>query len=134
MMVPFPALCFIGALITDVAYWATANMQWANFSAWLLVAGAFLTGLAVLAGLIAFFANAWLRRSWLVEVWLFGNVLALAVSILDCFVHSRDAYTSVVPAGLFLTALQVAILLVTGWRSWALIRVYPAGTEPEVRP
>ena len=36
MLVPFPIVCFVGTLVTDIAYWATANVMWADFSAWLL--------------------------------------------------------------------------------------------------
>ena len=39
MLVPFPIVCFVGTLLTDLAYWKTAEMMWANFSAWLLFAG-----------------------------------------------------------------------------------------------
>jgi hypothetical protein len=39
MLVPFPIACFSGALVTDIAYWRTANMMWSNFSAWLIFAG-----------------------------------------------------------------------------------------------
>src|SRR4051794_14561653 len=38
-LVPFPIVCFVGALLTDIAYWRTADIMWANFSAWLLAAG-----------------------------------------------------------------------------------------------
>jgi len=33
MLLGFPAACFIGTMLTDIAYWATAQMIWANFSA-----------------------------------------------------------------------------------------------------
>ncbi|MGO4833581.1 DUF2231 domain-containing protein, partial [Rhizobiaceae sp. 2RAB30] len=39
MLVTIPIACFVGALLTDVAYWRTAEMTWANFSAWLLTVG-----------------------------------------------------------------------------------------------
>jgi uncharacterized membrane protein len=38
MLVPFPIACFTGALFSDIAYWKTAEMMWADFSAWLLFA------------------------------------------------------------------------------------------------
>ena len=47
MLVPFPIVCFIGALITDIVYWQTAEMMWTDISAWLLLVG--LT-MGVLAG------------------------------------------------------------------------------------
>ena len=30
MLVPFPIACFVGALVTDLAYWKTAEMMWAT--------------------------------------------------------------------------------------------------------
>jgi uncharacterized membrane protein len=33
MLVPIPIVCFIGALVTDIAYAVTAEMMYANFSA-----------------------------------------------------------------------------------------------------
>jgi hypothetical protein len=34
-----PDRLFTGALFSDMAYWKTAEMMWADFSAWLLFAG-----------------------------------------------------------------------------------------------
>ena len=31
MLVPIPIACFVGTLVTDIAYWKTADMQWAEF-------------------------------------------------------------------------------------------------------
>ena len=36
MLVPVPIVCFVGALITDIMYLVTAEMMWADFSAWLI--------------------------------------------------------------------------------------------------
>ena len=58
MLVPFPIACFTGALFSDIAYWKTAEMMWADFSAWLLFAGLVMGVLAALAGLIDFLSNA----------------------------------------------------------------------------
>ncbi|EHN71864.1 hypothetical protein SMCF_8723, partial [Streptomyces coelicoflavus ZG0656] len=33
----FPIALFTSALISDIAYLRTAEMQWSNFSAWLIV-------------------------------------------------------------------------------------------------
>ena len=48
-LVPFPGVCFTLALLTDIAFWQSANIMWQNFSAWLLFAGLVFGGLAVLA-------------------------------------------------------------------------------------
>jgi hypothetical protein len=62
MLVSFPILCFVGALITDIAYWQTAEMMWADFSAWLLAAGLVMGVLAAIAGLIDFIGSPYIRK------------------------------------------------------------------------
>jgi uncharacterized membrane protein len=132
MLVPFPIACFVGTLITDIAYWKTANMQWANFSAWLLIVGLVFAALAALAGLIDALAERRIRA--LRPFWIHagGNVLAVVLSIFNALVHSRDAYTSVVPTGLTLSAIVVVILLVTGWNGWDMVYRHRVGIAPEV--
>lgn len=120
-LVGFPITCFTGALLTDIAYWRTANMMWADFSVWLITAG-LVTGLfAALAGMADFFGSRKIRA--LPTAWAHGllNGLALILSLFNVFVHSRDAWTSVVPTGLILSALVVLLLLVTGWLGGELV-------------
>jgi uncharacterized membrane protein len=49
-----------------------------------------------------------------------GFTVAALLSLLNAFVHTRDACTAVVPNGLELSALVTVILLVLGWRGWSL--------------
>ncbi|HVJ41878.1 MAG TPA: DUF2231 domain-containing protein [Dongiaceae bacterium] len=121
MLVPFPIVCFVGTLLTDIAYWRTAEMMWANFSAWLLTAGLLVGALAGLAGLIDFFGDRLVRTHRYAWMHMIGNALAWVLSLFNAFVHSRDAWTSVVPAGLILSAAVVVILLFTGWMGWSLV-------------
>jgi uncharacterized membrane protein len=127
MLVPFPIVCFVGALITDLAYWKTAEMMWADFSAWLLFAGLVMGVLAAIAGLIDFFSNRQIRAlppAWLHMV---GNIIVLVLALFNNFVHSRDAWTSVVPTGLILSALTVLVLLFTGWMGWTMVYRHGVG-------
>ena len=96
-------------------------MQWANFSAWLLTVGLIVAVFAVIAGLIDFLCDRRIRDLGVAWIYAGGNALALVLAIINSFIHSRDAYTSVVPAGLILSALTVLILLVTGWMGWELV-------------
>src|SRR3569833_3188311 len=121
MLVPIPITCFVGTLITDIAYARTANMQWANMSAWLLTVGLIVALLAVIAGFIDFLGDRRIRDLRAVYIHAGGNAIALVLASFNAFVHSRDGYTSVVPAGLILSALTVLILLVTGWMGWELV-------------
>jgi uncharacterized membrane protein len=134
MLVPIPIACFVGTLITDIAYALTANMQWANFSAWLLAVGLVVSIFVVIAGLVDFLGDRRIRA--LRPAWIhgLGNALALALSIVNVFVHSRDGYTSVVPLGLTLSVLVVAILVVTGWNGWEMVYRHGVGVRSEDRP
>ena len=130
MLVPFPIACFVGTLITDLAYWRTADMMWADFSAWLLFAGLFMGALAAIAGLIDFFGNRMVRAQRPAWLHLIGNVLVIVLSLVNAFVHSRDAWTSVVPTGLILSAVVVLLLLFTGWQGWTMVYRCRIGVAP----
>jgi uncharacterized membrane protein len=109
--------CFVGAFLTDLAYWRSPDMQWANFSAWLLTIGLLVAVLVVIIGAFDFFGDRRIRRGaspWFHAV---GGSLLLVVEIFNALVHSRDAYTSVVPAGLALSAAGVVLLSLTSWNS-----------------
>lgn len=127
MLVPIPIACFVGTLVTDIVYARTANMQWANMSAWLLAVGVIVAVLAALAGLIDFLGDPRIRDLRAAWIHAGGNVLAVLLSIVNAFVHSRDAYTSVVPTGLTLSAIVVLILVVTGWQGWAMVYRHRVG-------
>jgi uncharacterized membrane protein len=129
MLVPIPIVCFAGTLLTDIAYWQSANMQWANMSAWLLTIGLLIAVLAVIAGLIDFLGDRRIRDLRPAWIHAAGNALALVVAIFNAFIHSRDAYTSVVPTGLILSAVTVLILLVTGWNGWTLVHRHGVGVR-----
>lgn len=129
MLVPIPIACFVGTLFTDLAYWQSANMQWANMSAWLLTIGLLVAGLAAIAGLIDFLGDRRIRDLRPARIHAIGNALAVVIAIFNAFIHSRDAYTSVVPTGLILSAITVLILLVTGWNGWTLVHRHGVGVR-----
>jgi Predicted membrane protein len=130
MLVPFPIACFVGALITDIVYWRTAEIMWATFSAWLLTAGLAIGALAALFGLIDFLGSRAIRARGVAWAHMIGNILVLGLSLINAFVHSRDAWTSVVPTGLVLSAVVVLILLFTGWMGWAMVYRHRVGVSP----
>ncbi len=127
MLVPFPIVCFIGALVTDVAYWGTAQIMWADFSAWLLLVGLIMGVLAGIAGLIDFLGNRLIRAQSPAWPHMIGNLLALVLAFFNNLVHSRDAWTSVVPTGLVLSLVTVLILPITGWLGWSLVYRHRVG-------
>jgi uncharacterized membrane protein len=129
MLVPIPLVCFAITLVTDIVYWQTAAMLWADISAWLLTVGLIVAVFAVVAGVIDFLGNRRIRELRAAKIHVGGNVAALVLTIFNALIHTRDAYTSVVPSGVILSAMVVVILAVTGWIGWTLVHRHAVGVR-----
>jgi uncharacterized membrane protein len=123
MALPVPVVCFVGALLTDLAYQCSGgNLLWVNFSSWLIAAGLLVGAIAGAVLLIDLARGAgrsgtgWAHFGLLFAAWV--------VELINALVHARDGWTAVVPAGLILSAIAVALILLSGWL-WQSIR-YPA--------
>ena len=127
LLVPFPIVGFIGALLTDIVYANTADMQWANFSVWLLTAGLVMGALAVLTGLIDYFGDRRVRSLGAATVHGVGNIVVMLLALWNVFVHSRDAWTSVMPTGLILSIATVVLMAATGWLGGTLVYRHRVG-------
>jgi uncharacterized membrane protein len=117
-LMSFPISCFVGTLLTDIAYARTADIMWADFSAWLIAAGVVLGWLAGIAGIVDLVGRRYLTAP--VPGWAYA-IGILAVMILATFnmlIHTRDAWTSVVPWGLTLSAITVVLLVFTTAIGW----------------
>lgn len=112
-MASFPIACFTCALFTDIAYVQTMGMMWADFSDWLLAVGMAGGIIAALVGLVSLARHRSRDRARTVWPVVIGSLLVLAVALLNNFVHSRDAWTSVMPTGLALSAVTVVLIVVT---------------------
>ena len=112
LLLHFSAACFIGVLATDIAYWMTAEMTWADFSAWLLAAGLLVGGLAGIAGIIDIATGRLPLRQGVGWLYVLGNIAAFAIALFNALIHSRDAWTSVVPTGMTLSAVVVVLMVI----------------------
>lgn len=115
VLVPIPIVFFIGTFLTDIAYWMTDDIMWDRFSIWLVTIGFITAVIAAVAGLIDLLISPLtrqMRSAWLHSL---GNIVLLGLGLLNVLVHTRDAYTSVLPWGLTLSTIIVLLLVVTGW-------------------
>ena len=125
------AWLLIAALVTDAVYAKTLLFQWnEDFSIWLLATGLGAGGLRR--------SGAALRRRLAPhpQTRLAGWASTAALlSLLDAFVHGRDAYTAVVPQGLALSAMVAALLVILGWRDWSVGAApsFPSKIVKEIR-
>jgi uncharacterized membrane protein len=125
VLVPFSVAYFTGALATDLIYWRTAEVMWERFSVWLITVGLITAGLAVIGALIDLAS----RRHKAVWPRGIGYALAVLLSLMNVFIHSRDGYTAVVPTGLTLSALVAIILLAMAPAGWTLASPRRVGAD-----
>ena len=131
MLVPFPIVCFIGALLTDIAYWRTAEMMWADFSAWLLIVG-------VVMGVLAAHRRADRLSRQPADPRAGAGVAAYgrqcrcagprAIQLRSS--TRRDAWTSVVPTGPHAFGAHRTDHAVTGWLGWTMVYRHGVGVAP----
>ncbi len=133
--VAFPTVCFTGALLTDIAYAVTADIMWADFSDWLLLIGVVFCGLAAIIGFVELLRYRRMPALRPSGRHMIGNLIVLVLAIFDNLFHSRDAWTSVMPVGLILSAAIVVIMFIIGWSGGPLAYRQPVSMESlEVRP
>ena len=115
-----PTTCFVGALLTDIAYTQTAEMMWTNFSAWLISAGVVLGWLACIAGIVDLVGRRYATAPVPAAAYAIGILIVMVLATFNMLIHTRDAWTSVVPWGITLSAITVVVLIFTtviGWMS-----------------
>lgn len=108
---------FLGALLSDWAYFRSSEIQWINFSAWLIVGALLFAGLALVWGLIdALRADAPRGR----EKWIYVGLLAITVVIafVNALVHAKDGWATM-PMGLILSVIIFLLAVATIWARYA---------------
>lgn len=112
-LLAFTIPLFVGGLISDLAYWSSFHVQWANFSSWLIAGGLFVGAFVVLWAAFGLFRRqtAQNRRPILyfvvlLAMWVLGFVNAL--------VHAKDA-SATMPGGLYLSAITTLLAVVAVW-------------------
>jgi len=114
---------FLGAALSDYAYTRSGQVQWLNFSCWLIAGGLVFAGFALLCTLAGVVRGE--RRGARVA----GLVLVLAAWVLglvNSFVHARDAWGAM-PVGL---VLSVIVLVLAGAAAWTGFAGMRAGRAP----
>lgn len=109
---------FIGGLLSDIAYYQTQQIQWANFAAWLIAGALLLSGLALLFALGNLFGARFRGRR---PAAYFLLLLAWVLGLVNAFEHAKDAW-AVMPAGLILSVVVSVLSLVASWIALSNLR------------
>jgi uncharacterized membrane protein len=121
MLVPFPIAFLVGALVTDLAFASTDDPFWAMASSWLLLAGIVTAVAAAVFGLVDFLGIPQVRSLNVAWVHFLGNGAAVLLAIWNLAQRWADPVAGAGGLGIALSAIVVAILLVTGWMGGELV-------------
>lgn len=117
ILLAFPFPLFLGALLSDYAYRESFQVQWANFSSWLLAGGLLIGGFALLWALVDVFRSGPIRRRR-ATIYFVVLLAAWVVGFVDALVHSKDAF-GIMPEALFLSAIATILALVAAWLGYS---------------
>jgi uncharacterized membrane protein len=128
MLIPFPIVCFIGVLVTDIVFLNNNDPGWATASRYLLGIGIVMAALAAVAGLTDFMGSDLIRSMGDAVKHMLANVAAVVLEIVNFFVR-MNSDAAIAGTGIILSAVVVLILLYSGWKGGELVFRHGIGVE-----
>jgi uncharacterized membrane protein len=117
ILLAFAFPLFLGALVSDYAYSSTFEIQWSNFSSWLIAGALLMSGFATLWALIS-----WLRARRYAPrrqaVYVLALIAMWVLGFINALVHAKDAW-AVMPEGLYLSIIVTLLALVATWLGYS---------------
>ncbi len=101
---------FLAALLSDMAYASTYEIQWNNFASWLIAGALVVSAFAVVWALVDLFGRTY-RRGMLYPALI---VLTWILGFINALFHARDAWASM-PGGLILSVIVAVLGFAATW-------------------
>jgi uncharacterized membrane protein len=103
---------FLGALLSDIAYYNSYQIQWSNFASWLIAGGLVFCGFAFLFALVNLIrADRKVGRPVLYVLLL---LVTWVLGLINAFEHAKDAFASM-PMGLVMSVIVTLLTCVATW-------------------
>ena len=110
---------FLGALLSDIAYYNSFQIQWANFAAWLIAGGLLFAGLALLFALANLIGAE--RKAGRPVLYFLLLLVTWVLGLINAFEHAKDAW-AMMPTGLVLSAIVAVLAVITAWLGLSNLR------------
>ena len=128
MLIPFPIVCFVGTVVTDVVYSRNTDPGWATASHWLLGIGLVMAALAAAAGLTDYLGDAKLRSLGDALKHMLANVAAVVLELVNFVLRLKN--DDFIPStGVYISGVVVLILLYSGWKGGDLVYRHGVGVH-----
>ena len=103
---------FLGALLSDIAYANTYEIQWSNFASWLIVGGLVFAGIALVFALVDLARAS--RRAPGIGIYFLLLLATWVAGFFNALMHARDAW-AMMPGGLILSVITTLLVCLTTW-------------------
>lgn len=111
---------FLSAMLSDIAYTRSYQIQWSNFASWLIAGGLVFGGLAVVCAVIDLFRAD--RRGRRPLVYFILLLATWFVGFFNALIHAKDAWASM-PTGLVLSVVVAVLACMATWMGFSSLRV-----------
>jgi len=103
---------FLGALLSDIAYFNSYQIQWSNFASWLIAGAELFCGLALLFALLNLIRAR--QKGGQPLVYFLLLLATFVLGLVNAFQHAKDAW-AVMPAGLVLSGIVFLLSCLAAW-------------------
>ncbi len=110
---------FVGALLGDLAYARSYEVQWLDFASWLLAGALVFCGAALLWSIVEVLRAD--RRGQRPVGYALLLLVTFVVGFVDALVHAKDAWASM-PEGLILSIITAVFALSATWIGFSSLR------------
>jgi uncharacterized membrane protein len=110
---------FLGALLSDIAYSQSYQIQWKNFASWLIQGGLLFGGFALLWAAIELFRAD--RRGQQPIAYFLVLLIAWVLGFINAFIHAKDAWASM-PAALIISAIVAVLTIAAAYLGFMTLR------------
>jgi uncharacterized membrane protein len=103
---------FLGALLSDIAYYKSHQIQWSNFASWLIAGGLLFCGLALVFALVNLIRAP--RKAGQPLVVFLLLLATWVLGLINAFEHAKDAWAAM-PSGLVYSVIVTLLALAAAW-------------------
>lgn len=129
LLIPFPIVSFIGALVTDVMWLTTGEGGWATASSWLLGAGLVFSLLAAAAGFADYLGDDRVRKIGAATRHMIANIVVVTLETVNLVARLTGGTDQIGALGIWLSLASVLILAYSGWLGGELVYRHRVGVQ-----
>lgn len=105
---------FLGALLTDWTYANAYNIQWSNFSSWLIVGAMVLCGFTLVFSIVDLVR----RKGGRAMVHFLAVLATFILGFINALVHGQDAW-AIMPEAPILSLITFVLAVIAAWTAFA---------------